>query len=37
MHSAIKIRPSITCVPPKTLERFLKKKKLLEKTYEKKP
>jgi len=37
MHSAIKIRPAITWVPPKTLERFLKKKKLLEKTYEKKP
>lgn len=34
MHSAIKIRPAITWVPPKTLARFLKKRKLLEKTYE---
>ena len=34
MHRRIKIRPKITWIPPKTLERFVKKKKLLEKTYE---
>ncbi|MEW6441463.1 MAG: phenylacetate--CoA ligase family protein [bacterium] len=34
MHRAVKIRPQITWVPPRTLERFLKKKKLIEKTYE---
>ena len=34
MHSAIKIRPRITWIPPQTLERFLKKKKLIEKAYE---
>jgi len=36
MHRRIKIRPQITWVPPKTLERFVKKKRLLEKAYEKK-
>jgi phenylacetate-CoA ligase len=35
MHRAIKIRPKIAWIPPKTLERFVKKKKLLEKAYEK--
>ena len=34
MHRSIKISPKITWIPPKTLERFVKKKKLLEKTYE---
>ena len=34
MHRSIKISPKITWLPPKTLERFVKKKKLLEKTYE---
>ncbi len=33
MHRSIKIRPKITWIPPKTLERFVKKKKLIEKTY----
>jgi phenylacetate-CoA ligase len=36
MHRRIKIRPKITWLPPKTLERFVKKKKLLEKAYESK-
>ena len=35
MHKRIKIRPKITWLPPKTLERFVKKKKLIEKAYEK--
>jgi phenylacetate-CoA ligase len=35
MHRRIKIRPKIMWIPPNTLERFLKKKKLFEKTYEK--
>ncbi|MEW6442790.1 MAG: AMP-binding protein [bacterium] len=33
MHRAIKIRPKILWIPPRTLERFLKKKKLIEKAY----
>ena len=36
MHRRVKIRPRIIWIPPKTLERFLKKKKLFERTYEKK-
>ncbi len=36
MHRAVKIRPQITWLKPKTLERFTKKKKLMEKAYEKK-
>ena len=35
MHRRAKIRPKITWVAPNTLERFLKKKKIFEKTYEK--
>jgi phenylacetate-CoA ligase len=35
MHRQIKIRPKIIWVPPYSLERFLKKKKYFEKTYEK--
>ena len=35
MHRRVKISPKIIWVPPNTLERFLKKKKLFEKTYEK--
>jgi phenylacetate-CoA ligase len=34
MHKSIKISPKITWLPPKTLERFVKKKKLIEKAYE---
>jgi phenylacetate-CoA ligase len=37
MHRAIKLRPKILWLEPKTLERFTKKKKLIEKAYEKKP
>jgi len=33
MHRRIKIRPKIIWIPPKTLERFVKKKKIFEKTY----
>jgi phenylacetate-CoA ligase len=33
MHRSIKIRPKIIWIPPKTLERFVKKKKLIEKAY----
>lgn len=35
MHRQWKIRPRIIWIPPQTLERFAKKKKLFEKTYEK--
>lgn len=35
MHRRVKIRPKIIWIPPKTLERFLKKKKLFERIYEK--
>lgn len=35
MHRQIKIRPKIIWVSPNSLERFLKKKKYFEKTYEK--
>ncbi|MBI5443108.1 MAG: phenylacetate--CoA ligase family protein [Deltaproteobacteria bacterium] len=34
MHQRTKVRPAITWVAPNTLERFLKKKNLFEKTYE---
>jgi len=34
MHSRVKIRPQINWVAPRTLERFLTKKKVFEKTYE---
>ena len=34
MHRRIKLRPKIIWVPPNSLERFVKKKKLFEKTYE---
>ncbi|MEW6440280.1 MAG: AMP-binding protein [bacterium] len=36
MHRAVKIRPKVQWVPPLTLERFTKKKKVIEKAYEKK-
>jgi phenylacetate-CoA ligase len=36
MHRRVKIRPKIIWIPPNSLERFLKKKKLFERTYEKK-
>ncbi len=36
MHRAIKVRPRIMWIPPKTLERFVKKKKLMKKPYLKK-
>jgi len=36
MHRRVKIRPKIIWIPPNTLERFLKKKKFFERTYEKK-
>jgi phenylacetate-CoA ligase len=36
MHRRVKIRPKIIWVPPNSLERFLKKKKLFEKTYDEK-
>ena len=35
MHARVKIRPEIIWTAPNTLERFLKKKKIFEKTYEK--
>lgn len=35
MHQRTKIRPAITWLAPNSLERFLKKKNLFEKTYEK--
>jgi phenylacetate-CoA ligase len=37
MHNRTKIRPVVTWVNPNSLERFVKKKNLFEKTYEKKP
>ena len=35
MHRRIKLTPKIIWVAPNTLERFVKKKKIFEKTYEK--
>jgi phenylacetate-CoA ligase len=37
MHNRTKIRPVVTWVSPNSLERFVKKKNLFEKAYEKKP
>jgi len=34
MHGLLKIRPAVTWLKPKTLERSSKKTELLEKTYE---
>jgi phenylacetate-CoA ligase len=34
MHARLKIRPAVILVPPNSLDRFIKKKKLFERTYE---